>query len=103
MGERLIGAAINLALLGDRRRLTPALLDALTLLYRLYQSNPEHVPSLGLEPAMRALHDIQLHHPPNAELGVRWNNLMRYWLSLSDHQLAACGVERSKLQSLRLW
>ncbi|MBX3165946.1 MAG: hypothetical protein KF760_00985 [Candidatus Eremiobacteraeota bacterium] len=103
LGERLLGAAINLALLGDRRRLTSALLDALALLYRLYQSNPEHVPALGLEPAMRALHDIQTHSPPSAELGVRWNNLMRHWLSLSDHQLAACGVERAKLQSLRLW
>jgi len=103
LGERLIGAAINLALLGDRRRLTAALLDALALLYRLYQRNPEHVPALRLEPAMRALHDIQNHAPPGAELGVRWNNLMRHWLSLSDHQLAACGVERGKLQSLRLW
>ena len=103
LGERLLGASVNLALLGDRKRLTLALLDALALLYRLYQSNPEHVPALSLDPAMRALHDIQTHNPPAAELGVRWNNLMRHWLNLSDHQLAACGLERARLQSLRLW
>ena len=103
LGERLLGASINLALLGDRKRLTTALLDAMALLYRLYQANPEHVPALRLDPAVRALLDIQTRTPPSAELGVRWNNLMRHWLHLNDHQLAACGIERSRLQSLRLW
>lgn len=103
LGERLLSASINLALLGDRKRLTAALLDALALLYRLYQANPEHVPALRIEPALKALAEIQTQNPPSAELGVRWNNLMRHWLNLSDHQLAAAGVERSRLQTLRLW
>jgi tetratricopeptide (TPR) repeat protein len=103
LAERLLGLALHLALLGDRRRLAGALLDNLALLYRLYHSNPEHVPALNLDPGLRALHDLQAQSPPDGELGVRWNNLIRSWLGLSDHQLAACRADRNRLQSLRLW
>ena len=103
LAERLLGLALNLALLGDRRRLATALLDNLSLLYQLYQGNPEHVPALNLDPALRALHDLHSQNPPEGELGVRWNNLVRNWLGLSDHQLAACGADRVRWQSLRLW
>ncbi|MBT9587853.1 hypothetical protein IV102_31250 [bacterium] len=103
LAERLLGLALHLALLGDRRRLAAALLETLALLYRLYQSNPEHVPALNLDSGLRALHDLQAQSGLEGEIGVRWNNLIRSWLGLSDNQLAACGAERARLQSLRLW
>jgi len=103
LSERLLNQAMNLALLAERKRLAAILLETLGLIYQVYQRCPEHVPALRLEPALKALQDLQTHHPPGAELGVHWNNLIRAWLSLSDPQLAACGVERSRLQNLRLW
>ena len=103
LAERLLGLALHLALLGDRRRLAAALLETLALLYRLYQSNPEHVPALNLDPGLRALHDLQAQSGLEGDMGVRWNNLIRSWLGLSDNQLAACGAERARLQTLRLW
>lgn len=101
--ERLLGVVLPLLLGGPREHLTESLLDFLTFLFRLYQSHPEHQPTFQLQPALQALAEIQQQCPPDGQLGVGWNNLMRAWLTLPENQLLACGASRNQLQSLRLW
>jgi tetratricopeptide (TPR) repeat protein len=101
--ERLIGIALHLTLLSERSSQAPLFLDLLTLLYRIYRSNGDYLATLDLRPIFKALAELQAFEPPQGELGVRWNNLCRAWLQLSDPQLAACRIERGTLQSLRLW
>lgn len=101
--ERLLGLALNLALLGQRQRFPVAVLDGLGQLCRLYAGHPEHVPALRLDPVLKALGDYLEQQQPEGELGVHWNNIVRAWLQLPEHQLAASGGDRSRWQALRLW